>query len=198
MTKKVYVIVHSLWGHVKTLGESVVEGLKEGGVEAKLWQVPETLPESVLTAMHAQKFDLPIIKAEDLPEADGFIFGLATRYGGASSQIRSFVDSTGSLFASGALDGKYGGVFTSTSTQHGGLETTALTFIPFFAHHGINFVPFGYKSGQIFGHEEVHGGSPWGAGTVAPSDGSRNVSDLEKKIAHEQGKRFAAVLNRVQ
>ncbi|KAL2917552.1 hypothetical protein HK105_202835 [Polyrhizophydium stewartii] len=196
--KKVHVVVHSLWGHIKAVGEEIVAGLKAEGVDAKLWQVPETLPKEVLDKMHAQTFDLPVIKPDDLVEADGILFGLATRYGGANAQIRAFLDSTGSLFASSALDGKFAGIFTSTSTQHGGVETTALSFVPVFAHLGMIFVPFGFKSGQIFGHGEVHGASPWGAGTIAPSDGSRNVSDLEKEIAREQGKRFAGVVNRLK
>ncbi|KAH9276380.1 NAD(P)H:quinone oxidoreductase, type IV [Batrachochytrium salamandrivorans] len=196
--KKVYVIIHSLWGHTKTLGEEVVVGLKSAGVDAKLWTVKETLPQEVLDKMHAQKFDLPVITAADLPEADGFIFGLSTRYGNASSQMRTFIDSTGGLFASSALDGKFAGVFTVTSSQHGGIETTALNFLPTFAHLGMIFVPLGFKCGLLYNTTEVIGASPYGAGTIAPSDGSRNVSDLEKKIARTQGVQFAEVLARLK
>ncbi|KAI8923337.1 flavoprotein-like protein, partial [Entophlyctis helioformis] len=170
--------------------------LEETGVEAKLWRVPETLPKEVLDKMHAQEFDLPVITAQDLVEADGLFFGLATRYGTASAQIRSFIDSTGQLFGTAALDGKLGAIFTSTSTQHGGHETTALSFISTFVHHGIIYVPFGYKSGLLFDTKEVNGGSPWGAGVISPSDGSRSVSDKEKEIARAHGKQFGGVVKR--
>eukprot|EP00842_Homolaphlyctis_polyrhiza_P002099 jgi/Hompol1/2890/HPOL_006214-RA len=199
MVKKVAVIIHSLWGHVKTLADEVVAGLQESGVEVKLWKVQEILPQEVLTKMHAQNFDLPVITPNDLAEVDGFMLGISTRFGGASASMRAFFDATGGLFANGGLDGKFAGIFTTTSSQHGGVETTALTTLPFFIHQGVVFVPFGYKNGLLGGHEEVHGASPYGAGAVCPSSGAKNVTDLEKKIARAHGAHFGGFLvNRIK
>jgi NAD(P)H dehydrogenase (quinone) len=196
---KVFVIIYSLWGHVKTIGESVVAGLKEAGVDATLYRVKETLPDEVVQKMHGQTFtDIPILEPADLVKADGFIFGLPTRYGQAPAQVKAFWDQTGGLWAQAALHGKFAGVFTATSTQHGGIETTALTFLPHFVHHGIIFVPLGYRNGLIGNNTEVHGGSPWGAGTVnGQGEGKTTVSELEKKIGHAQGKEFGQLILKV-
>ncbi|KAI8805450.1 NAD(P)H:quinone oxidoreductase, type IV, partial [Cladochytrium replicatum] len=192
---KVAVIIHSNWGHIRKLGEAILKGLKEEGVEATLLRVPETLPTEVLQKMYSGNFDdIPVIKVEDLPSYDGFLFGLPTRYGTAPAQIKTFFDATGGLWASKALVGKYAGVFTSTATQHGGQETTVLTFLPHFAHHGIIFVPLGYTHNNLFDNSEVVGGGPWGAGTIANSDGSRQPSEKELAIATHQGTSFAKTL----
>jgi NAD(P)H dehydrogenase (quinone) len=116
MPKTVYVIIFSVWGHIKTLAEQVVLGLKESGVHAVLYQVQETLPQEVLDKMYAQKFDIPIITAADLPKADGYLFGIPTRYGMAPAQVKAFFDSTGGLWAKGELAGKYAGIFTSCAS----------------------------------------------------------------------------------
>ena len=179
------------------------------GVDAQLYQVPETLPKDVLEKMHAAKFDIPVITPADLVKADGFLLGLPTRYGMAPAQVKTFWDATGGLWAKGELAGKYCGMFTSSATQHGGdasqhflirsgQETTILTFMPVLAHHGMLFVPFGYSSGLIGDNSEVLGGSPWGASTIANSDGSRQPSAKELAIAVAQGVQFGNVINRVQ
>ncbi|KAI8921077.1 NAD(P)H dehydrogenase (quinone) [Powellomyces hirtus] len=192
----VYVVIYSTWGHVLKLAESVMKGLNEAGnVTATLYQVKETLPQEVLDKMHAAKFDhIPILEPKDLANADAFLFGIPTRYGSPAAQVKAFWDATGGLWQSGALVGKYAGVFTSTASQHGGMETTIYTFLPHLAHHGIIYVPLGYQSQVLFDNSEVIGGSPWGAGTIANGDGSRQPSEKELSIAETQGKTFAATV----
>ncbi|KAI8908460.1 flavoprotein-like protein [Gorgonomyces haynaldii] len=195
---KVFVIVYSAWGHVLDLAKEEVKGLKEAGVDAELYQVPETLPTEVTQLMHIQKFDVPVLNVADLAKADGFLFGIPTRYGGAPAQLKSFWDATGQLWAAGALHGKFAGIFVSTSTQHGGIETTAYTFLPNLVHHGINFVPFGYKNKNVGNATEIHGASPWGAGTVnTQGEGKKTISDLERGMAFDQGKEFGLLIKKV-
>ncbi|KAI8904387.1 flavoprotein-like protein [Gorgonomyces haynaldii] len=195
---KVFVIIYSAWGHVLDLAKEQVKGLKDAGVDAELYQVPETLPAEVTAKMHIQKFDVPVLNVADLPKADGFLFGIPTRYGVAPAQVKAFWDATGQLWATGALHGKFAGIFTSTSTQHGGIETTAFTFLPNLVHHGINFVPFGYKNKGVGNATEIHGASPWGAGTVnSQSEGKTAVSELERSLAFAQGKDFGTLIKKV-
>ncbi|KAI8820274.1 flagellar associated protein [Fimicolochytrium jonesii] len=192
----IYVVIYSTWGHVKTLADSIIKGLNDGGqVNAELYRVAETLPQEVLDKMHAAKFDdIPVLDPKDLVKADAFLFGIPTRYGVPAAQVKAFWDATGGLWSTGALIGKYAGAFTSTASQHGGQETTIYTFIPHLVHHGIIFVPLGYQSKVLFSNEEVIGGSPWGAGTIANGDGSRQPSALELEVAETQGKTFAATV----
>ncbi|KAI8373149.1 NAD(P)H:quinone oxidoreductase, type IV [Radiomyces spectabilis] len=191
MAAKVYIIIYTLYHHIYTLALEAQKGLEAAGVEVKLFQVPETLPEEVLTKMHAPaKPDIPVITTEELKEADGFLFGFGTRFGTMPAQMKSFFDATGALWASGALAGKFAGLFFSTASQHGGQETTAFTTIPYLAHHGIIYVPLGFANTHLFDNSEVVGGSAWGAGTVANGDGSRQVSDKEKSVAFTQGENF--------
>ncbi|KAJ1557012.1 hypothetical protein HK405_001109, partial [Cladochytrium tenue] len=119
-----------------------------------------------------------------------------TRYGTAPAQIKAFWDQTGGLWGAGALVGKYGAVFTSTGTQHGGQETTILTFLPHYVHHGINFVPLGYTASDVNNIEEVLGGGPWGAGVVTGGQGQRQASEKELAVAKHQGVHFAKTLNK--
>ncbi|KAJ3119286.1 hypothetical protein HK100_000384 [Physocladia obscura] len=185
---KVYVIIHSFWGHIKTLADSVVAGLEAEGAEVTLYRVPETLPKEVLDKLWAKSFDeIPVIKPEDLVNADGFLFGVGTRFGSPAAQVKAFWDATG----------KFGGVFTSTGSQHGGQETTIQNFISHYVHHGINFVPVGFTHPNLQDNSELIGGSPWGAATIAGGDGSRQVSEKEKEIAKHQGAQFAKLLNKV-
>ncbi|KAI8851982.1 NAD(P)H:quinone oxidoreductase, type IV [Chytridium lagenaria] len=198
MAPKIYVIIYSSWGHIKTLGESIAKGAKEAGAEVKIFRVPETLPSEVTAKMHMASFDdIPVITPAELTEADGFLFGLPTRYGVPAAQIKTFWDSTGQLWMTQALAGKFAGCFTSTATQCGGQETTIMTFIPHLVHHGISFVPLGYSHPNLHDNTEVHGGGPWGSGTIAGGDGSRKPHEKELAVAHEQGKRFAQLLNKV-
>ncbi|KAF1331194.1 Nad quinone oxidoreductase, partial [Globisporangium splendens] len=130
-------------------------------------------------------------------KADGILFGFPTRFGSFPSQVKSFLDSTGGLWQTGALVGKPAGIFFSTGTQGGGQETTAFTTLTYLAHQGLTFVPLGYRSPLLFNFEEIHGGSAWGAGTYAGPDGSRQPSKLELDVAKVQGESFAQVAKKL-
>lgn len=200
MATKVYIVYYSTYGHVEKLAHQIKEGAASvEGVEAKLWQVPETLPEAVLTKMGAPpKSDVPIITPAELAEADGFIFGFPTRFGMMAAQFKAFLDGTGGLWRTQELAGKPAGIFYSTGSQGGGQETTPLTAITQLAHHGMIFVPIGYTFGAgMFEMENVKGGSPYGAGTYA-GDGSRQPTELELQQALHQGKYFAAIAKKLK
>jgi len=151
--------------------------------------------------MHAppQSKDIPIITPEILQTYDAFLFGIPTRYGNFPAQWKTFWDSTGGQWGSGAFWGKYAGVFISNATPGGGQESTAIASISTLAHHGIIYVPLGYKMafGQLSNLSEVHGGSPWGAGTFAGADGSRQPTALELEIATIQGEAFGNTVKKV-
>mmetsp|Transcript_23629 Transcript_23629/g.51630 ORF Transcript_23629/g.51630 Transcript_23629/m.51630 type:complete len:202 (+) Transcript_23629:135-740(+) len=192
---KVAIVYYSMYGHIRSLAVEEKKGLEAAGCEVTLLQVPETLPEEVLKKMGApDKPDDPIAEAKDLPSYDGILFGLPTRFGMAAAQMKAFMDSTGSLWQTGALVGKPAGIFFSTATQAGGQETTALTFVTQLTHHGMMFVPIGYSSPLLFDLSEPHGGSPYGAGTLAGPDGSRQPLDLERKVAAHQGEYFGNIV----
>ncbi|ELU41793.1 glycosyl hydrolase catalytic core domain-containing protein [Rhizoctonia solani AG-1 IA] len=206
----------TLYGHIGNLAQSIKKGAESEGVEVTLFQVyvsfgwphftpklmcssvfsPETLSPEVLTKLGAppRNPDIPTITAEDMKQFDGFAFGIPTRYGRAPAQISAFFDTTGSLWFTQALHGKFATVFVSTGTQHGGQETTTLTTMPFFAHHGINYVPIGYKSPLLGDMSGVQAGGPFGSATMAGSDGSRQATSNELAIAEYQGKHFAEVV----
>ena len=193
MAPKVAIIIYTLYGHIAQMAEAEKKGIEAAGGEATIYQVPETLSLEVLTNMHAPaKPDYPIATNDTLVEYDAFLFGIPTRFGNFPAQFKAFWDATGGLWAKGALYGKSAGVFVSTGTPGGGQETTAVNSLSVLVHHGISFVPLGY--GEAFplltNFDEVHGGSPYGAGTYAGADGSRKPTDLEKKIAEVQGKNF--------
>ncbi|KAI0746609.1 flavoprotein-like protein [Daedaleopsis nitida] len=198
---KIAIIIYSMYGHVAKLAEAEKKGLEAAGGSATIYQIEETLPAEVLAKMYAPpKPNYPILAPADLAQFDGFLFGIPTRYGNFPAQWKAFWDATGQLWASGALVGKYAGVFVGTSGPGGGQESTVLASMSTFVHHGINFVPLGY--GKAFTHlanlTEVHGGSPWGAGTFAGVDGSRQPSALELEVAEIQGKAFYETLAKVK
>ncbi|KAJ4793402.1 NAD(P)H dehydrogenase (quinone) [Rhynchospora pubera] len=200
MATKVYIVYYSMYGHVAKLAEEIQKGASSvEGVEATLWQVPETLPQEVLEKMHAPpKTDVPIITPNQLPEADGLIFGFPTRFGMMCAQFKAFLDATGGLWQQQKLVGKPAGLFTSTGSQGGGQETTLLTAVTQLAHHGMIFVPTGYASGHgMFEIEKVKGGSPYGAGTLA-GQGSRMPTELELEQAFFQGKHIATVAKKLK
>ncbi|KAJ2519488.1 hypothetical protein H4S06_003383 [Coemansia sp. BCRC 34490] len=195
---KIFVITYSTFGHINKVAESVVKGLEKGGAVVGRYQVPETLSEEILTKMHAApKLDIPVITPQQLTEADGFLFGFPTRYGTTPAQIKAFFDATGGLWQKNALHGKPAGFFFSTASQHGGQEVTVLSSLPILAHHGMIYVPLGYPSAHLFDNSEVVGGSPWGSGTVANGDGSRQPTQKELEIAEIQGEKFAAVASKL-
>ncbi|GAB2284606.1 hypothetical protein Dimus_019062 [Dionaea muscipula] len=201
MAVKLYIVYYSMYGHTHRLAEEIQKGAATvEGVEAKLWQVQETLPESVLTLMGAPpKSDhVPIITADELGDADGFVFGFPTRFGMMAAQFKAFLDSTGGLWRTQKLAGKPAGIFVSTGSQGGGQETTALTAITQLAHHGMIFVPIGYTFGAgMFEMETLRGGSAYGAGTYA-GDGSRQPTELELAVAFHQGKYIAAIAKKLK
>ncbi|KAH7919831.1 flavoprotein WrbA [Leucogyrophana mollusca] len=196
---KIAIIIYSLYGHIATLAESVKKGIEQDGGSATIYQISETLSEDVLKAMHAPpKPDYPIITPRELTDFDAFIFGIPTRYGNFPAQWKAFWDATGGLWARGALSGKFAGVFVSTGTPGGGQESTVISSLSTLTHHGMIFVPLGYKHTfpQLSNISEVRGGSPWGAGTFAGGDGSRQPSALELEIAQLQGKGFWEVVSK--
>jgi NAD(P)H dehydrogenase (quinone) len=149
-----------------------------------------------LTKMGAAPKDeaIPVLTPDDLTKYDGFIFCIPTRYGRAVGQFSSLFDQTGGLWAKQALSRKFAAIITSTGTQHGGQEVTALTTLPFLTHHGIIYVPYGYKNPALMQMNTVEGGSPWGASTLAAADGSRQPSQLELDTAKDHGKDFAEIV----
>ncbi len=199
MSTKIKVVFHSLYGHVYKLAEAIAEGAREiPGVEVELLQVDEILPESVLEKMGALEAKkafahIPLVSAAKLAEADGILFGTGTRFGSASASMQAFFDSTGGLWAKGALIGKVGGVFVSTGTQHGGHETTITGMHTFLLHHGMLIAGVPYAAQELTNMQEITGGSPYGAGTLAGADGSRQPTANELAIARFQGRHTAQV-----
>ncbi|KLO16148.1 flavo protein WrbA [Schizopora paradoxa] len=193
-TPRVAIIIYSMFGHIAKMAESVKAGVEAAGGTTTIFQIPETLPEEILTKMHAPpKPDYPVFSdINKLSEFDAFIFGIPTRYGNFPAQWKVFWDQTGGLWGSGALTKKYASVFVSTASPGGGQEMTVSNAISTFTHHGIIFVPLGYAAvfGQLTNTAEVHGGSPWGAGTFAGPDGSRQPTALELEVAKIQGQKF--------
>ncbi len=201
---KINIIFHSLYGHVYRLAEAIAEGAREiKGSEVKVLQVPETLPEEILAKMGAVEAkksfaSIPIAQMQDLEEADALLFGTPTRFGMMSAQMRAFLDQTGSLWATGALIGKVGSVFASTASQHGGQETTLLSFMVTLFHHGMIVVGVPYSEARLLTMKEVSGGTPYGASTIADHDGSRQPTENELAIARFQGKHVAEITRKLR
>ncbi len=191
---KVLVLYYSTYGHVETMAEAVAEGARQAGAEVAVKRVPETVPQEIAEKSHF-KLDqkAPIATVEELPEYDAIIFGAPTRFGTVASQMRSFIDQTGGLWFSGKLVGKVGSVFTSSATQHGGQESTILGFIPTLLHHGMVVVGLPYSFAGQMNMDEITGGSPYGASTLAKSDGSRAPSENELDGARFQGRHVAEI-----
>lgn len=189
---KVLVLYHSTYGHIETMAYAVAEGAKSAGADVTVMRVPELVPEEVAKASH-YKMDQPaaIAKVDDLVEYDAIIVGAGTRFGTVTSQMRNFWDQTGGLWFQGKLVGKVGSAFTSTATQHGGQESTILSFIPTFLHHGMVVAGLPYAFAGQMGVEEVKGGSPYGASTITDGDGSRQPSQVELEGARYQGAHVA-------
>ena len=189
---KVLVLFYSAYGHIYKMAEAVAEGARKvEGMEVEIKQVPETLSSEILDKIGATEAKkafahIPIAEIEDLTTADAIIFGFPTRFGCMPSQMKTFIDGTGSLWAKGALIGKIGSVFTSTSAQHGGQESTILGFYPVLLHHGmlITGLPYSFQGQGTM--DEISGGSPYGASTVV-GDGSRMPSENELEGARYQG-----------
>jgi NAD(P)H dehydrogenase (quinone) len=193
MSAQVTIAYYSTYQHVYKLAQAVKRGAERvENVKVDLYQIPETLSEEILAKMHApsKPSHVPEFTIDAFTKADGILFGIPTRFGFMPAQLKTFFDSTGSVWTKGGLRGKLAGIFFSTNTQHGGQESTAFTTIPFFAHHGMTYVPFGNGHPSTTSTDEVIGGGPWGAGTVAAGEGER-PSPLELEIAEAQGEQFA-------
>ncbi|MFG6281976.1 NAD(P)H:quinone oxidoreductase [Arthrobacter sp. TPD3018] len=190
---KVLVLYYSSYGHIEQMADAVAEGAREGGAEVAIRRVAETAPEEVIKAAHFKTDTAhPLIEGPDaLAEYDAIIVGAPTRYGRMPSQMAAFWDTTGGLWAKGALIGKVGGAFTSTASQHGGQETTLFSLITNLLHHGLSIVGLDYGFQGQMGVDEVRGGSPYGATTIAGGDGSRQPHAEELAGARYQGKRIA-------
>ncbi|KAI9485327.1 MAG: NAD(P)H:quinone oxidoreductase, type IV [Benjaminiella poitrasii] len=196
MAATVYIVIYTLYHHVYKLAVEIQKGLESQGVNVKMFQVPETLSDEILQKMHAPpKPDIPIMTVDHLTEPDGIIFGIPTRFGTMPAQLKALLDATGKLWATGALAGKFAGTFFCTASQHGGQETTALTTVTYFAHHGMIYVPFGFASAHLFDNSEVVGGSAYGAGTIANGDGSREPTQKELEVAYTQGENFGKIVS---
>jgi NAD(P)H dehydrogenase (quinone) len=192
---KVLVIYYSMYGHIETLANAVAEGARGvEGTEVTIKRVPEIMPEDVARKAGA-KLDqaAPIATVDELPDYDAIIFGTPTRFGNMCAQMRNFLDQTGRLWMDGSLIGKVGSVFTSTATQHGGQETTITSFHTNLLHHGMIVVGCPYSCQELMNMSEITGGSPYGAGTLAGSDGRRQPSENELSIARFQGDYVAKV-----
>ena len=191
---KILVLYYSAWGHMEAMAYAAAEGAKEAGATVHVKRVPELVPAETAKAMH-YKMDqkAEIAKPEELADYDGIIFGTGTRYGMMTAQMKNFIDQTGALWMKGALVGKVGSAMTSAATQHGGQEATILSFHTVMLHHGMVLVglPYAYQ-GQM-GHDELKGGSPYGASMTAGGDGSRQPSKQDLEAAKFQGKHVAQI-----
>jgi NAD(P)H dehydrogenase (quinone) len=200
---KILIVFYSTYGHVYKMAQAVAEGAKTvKGAEVEIRRIPETLPQEVLEKMGAVDAQnafsqIPECRVDDLARADAVIFGTPTRFGNMSGQMRQFLDATGQLWANGSLVGKVGSVFTSTATQHGGQESTILTFHVTLLHHGFVVVGLPYAFQGQMRMDEITGGSPYGASTIAGGDGSRMPSENELEAARFQGKHVAGIASKL-
>lgn len=195
---KVLVLYYSSYGHVERLAHFIAEGARSAGAEADVKRVPELVPEEVArTSGYKLNQEAPVARVEELPSYDAIIIGVGTRYGRMASQMTSFLDQTGGLWASGALVGKVGSAFTSTATQHGGQETTLMAIHTNLLHLGMIQVGLPYSFAGQMTLDEIAGGSPYGITTIAGGDGSRQPSEIELEGARFQGRHVAEISNRL-
>jgi NAD(P)H dehydrogenase (quinone) len=200
---KIQVVFYSTYGHIWKMAEAVAEGARQvSGALVAVLQVPELMPDAALEKSGAKKAreafaHIPTAQPSQLADADAVIFGTPTRFGNMASQMRNFLDQTGGLWAKGALIGKVGSVFCSTGTQHGGQETTITSFHTTLLHHGMIIVGVPYSCQGIVNMDEITGGSPYGASTLAGGDGSRQPSANELAIARFQGKHVAEITRKL-
>jgi NAD(P)H:quinone oxidoreductase type IV len=200
---KIHVVFYSTYGHVYKMAEAVAEGARGvAGAEVTLFQVPELMPEEALEksgakAARAAFAHVPIIQPDQLREADAIIFGTPTRFGNMCAQMRNFLDQTGGLWMQGGLIGKVGSVFASTASQHGGQETTITSFHTTLLHHGMIIVGLPYSQPGLVNMTEISGGTPYGATTLAGTDGARQPSENELTLARYQGKHVAEIASKL-
>ena len=195
---KVLVLYYSSYGHIEAMATAVAEGARSAGATVDIKRVPETAPEAVAKASYF-KLDqqAPIAKIEDLADYDAVIVGAPTRFGRMPSQMAAFLDQAGGLWAKGALNGKVGAAFTSSATQHGGNETTLFSLITNLLHFGMVIVGLPYSHGGQMSLDEIVGGAPYGATTIAGGQGQRMPSELDLAGARHQGERVAQTANKL-
>ena len=196
---KILVLYYSMYGHIERMAQAEAEGAREvAGSVVTIKRVPELAPEEVLRKAGA-KLDqaAPVAQPTELGDYDAIIFGTPTRFGNMTGQMRNFLDQTGPLWMSGALVGKVGSVFTSSATQHGGQESTILTFHPTLLHLGMILVGMPYSEQRQMGLDEIKGGSPYGASTIAGGQGERQPSEQELGMARFQGKHVATIAKKL-
>jgi len=196
---KVLVLYYSSYGHIERMAEAVSEGVRQAGAEAIIKRVPELVPEEVARKSNF-KLDqkAPIATIAELPDYDAIIIGVPTRFGNMAAQMKNFLDQAGGLWAQGKLIGKVASVFTSSSTQHGGQESTILTTHVVLLHLGMIIVGLPYSFPGQMDMADITGGSPYGASTIAGADGSRQPSDNELAGARFQGRHVADIANRLR
>jgi NAD(P)H dehydrogenase (quinone) len=200
---KLLVVFYSTYGHVHRMAQAVADGAREvPGVDVVIKRVPETLPPDVIAAMGATEAQkafagVPVAAVADLAEADAIVFGTPTRFGNMAAQMRQFLDATGGLWATGALVGKVGSVFASSATQHGGQESTILSFHITLLHQGFVVVGLPYAFQGQMRNDEITGGSPYGASTIAGTQGERLPSANELAGARFQGKHVASIATKL-
>lgn len=203
MSVKIHVVFYSMYGHIYTMAEAIAAGAREvAGAEVQLFQVPELMSLEVLekagTAGARKAFaHIPVIKPDQLADADAIIFGTPTRFGNMAAQMRNFLDQTGQLWFHGKLIGKVGSVFASSASQHGGQETTITSFHTTLLHHGMIVVGVPYSEQRLVTMSELSGGTPYGATTITGGDGKRMPSENELAIARFQGKHVTQIAAKI-
>ena len=203
MSVNVQIVFYSMYGHIYRMAEAVAEGVREvEGAEVRLYQVPELVPEEALAKSGAkaarQAFaHIPVAVPQQLADADAIIFGAPTRFGNMCAQMRNFLDQTGGLWVQGSLIGKPGSVFTSSATQHGGQESTLLSFHISLLHQGMIVVGVPYSEQRQMTISEITGGSPYGSTTITGGDGSRLPSENELALARFQGRHVAEIAKKL-
>jgi NAD(P)H dehydrogenase (quinone) len=196
---KVLIVFYSMYGHIYKMAEAAAEGVRSvPGAEAVLRRVPETLPAEVLRKMGAAEpqkafAHIPVCSVEELAGAEAILFGTPTRFGNMCGQMRQFLDATGQLWVRGSLVGKPGSVFTSSNTQHGGQEATILSFHLTLLHQGMIVVGLPYAFAGQMREDEITGGSPYGASTIAGVNGARTPTANELDAARFQGRHVAEI-----
>ncbi|HEX7864126.1 MAG TPA: NAD(P)H:quinone oxidoreductase [Variovorax sp.] len=189
---KVLVLYYSSYGHIEKMAEAIAAGAREAGAQVDVKRVPETVPEAIAKSAHF-KLDqaAPVASVADLENYDAIVVGTGTRFGRMSSQMAAFLDQAGGLWARGALNGKVGAAFSSSATQHGGQETTLFSIITNLLHFGMTIVGLPYSHQGQMSVDEIVGGAPYGATTVAGGDGSRQPTEIDLAGAHHQGELVA-------
>ncbi len=195
---KILVLYYSSYGHIEAMAEAIAEGARSAGAQVDIKRVPETVPDEIARGAHF-KLDqaAPVATIADLEHYDAIVIGTGTRFGRMSSQMAAFLDQAGGLWARGALNGKVGGAFTSTGSQHGGQETTLFSIITNLLHFGMTIVGLDYGHAGQMNDKDIVGGAPYGATTVAGADGSRQPSAIDLEGARYQGRRIAEVASKL-